>query len=132
MSRTGLILLADGVLAVHAAVILFNVVGLIVIPLGAWRGWQFVRVFWWRAAHLGILLVVAAQAVLGRACFLTLWWSDLLMRAGEIASSQPLIARLVARAIYWPLPMWAFAALYVVVFAYTLLLWRLVPPNASA
>ncbi|HET9149725.1 MAG TPA: DUF2784 domain-containing protein [Alphaproteobacteria bacterium] len=129
MNRTGLVLLADTVLAAHVAVIAFNVFGLIAIPVGAWRGWRFVRVFWWRALHLGILIIVAVQAVAGRACFLTLWWSELLARAGEIASSQPLIARLVTRAIYWPLPLWVFAALYVAVLGTTVFLWWRVPPQ---
>jgi hypothetical protein len=123
--------LADTVLAVHVAVIAFNVLGLVAIPVGAWRGWAFVRVFWWRALHLGILVIVAVQAVVGRACFLTLWWSELLARAGEIASKQPLIARLVTRVIYWPLPLWVFAALYVAVLATTVFLWWRVPPQRS-
>ena len=41
--------LADAVLLLHLGIVLFNVFGLIAIPLGAWRGWDFVRVFWWRA-----------------------------------------------------------------------------------
>jgi hypothetical protein len=131
MNQTGLILLADIGLAAHVAVIAFNVFGLVAIPVGAWRGWAFVRVFWWRALHLGILIIVAVQAVVGRACFLTLWWSELLARAGEIASSQPLIARLVTRAIYWPLPLWVFAALYVAVLGYTVFLWWRVPPERN-
>ena len=47
------------VLAVHLAVIAFNLFGLVAIPLGAWRGWAFVRVRWWRALHLASLAVVA-------------------------------------------------------------------------
>ena len=66
------LLTALAVLAVHVAVIAFNVGGLIVIPIGAWRGWHWVRVFWWRALHLALLVAVAAQAVVGRTCFLTL------------------------------------------------------------
>lgn len=131
MSPAALVVLADTVLAVHVAVIAFNVFGLIAIPVGAWRGWRFVHVFWWRALHLGILILVAVQAVVGRPCFLTLWWSELLTRAGQIASSQPLIARLVTRVIYWPLPLWVFAALYVAVLAYTVFLWWRVPPERS-
>ena len=47
------------------------------MPLGAWRRWTFVRGFWWRALHLASLVAVAAQALIGRACFLTLWQADL-------------------------------------------------------
>jgi hypothetical protein len=121
--------LAQLVLALHVGIIAFNVVGLVVIPLGAWRGWRFVRVFWWRALHLAILAVVVAQALFARACFLTLWQSALQERAGETTSSTPLIARWVHDLLFWPLPLWFFAVLYVLVCLYALLLWRLVPPR---
>ena len=123
------LLLADAVLAFHFGVILFNLFGMVVIPLGAWRGWDFVRIFWWRALHVAILALVAVQAVLQQVCFLTAWQSDLLRCAGEAASDQPLIARVVNRLIFWPLPLWFFAALYIAICAYVLLLWRLVPPR---
>ena len=125
-------LLARLVLAVHVAIILFNVVGLVLIPLGGWRGWGFVRIWWWRALHLAILALVAVQALAARDCFLTLWQSALQERAGETASSGPLIARWVHDLLFWPLPLWFFAVLYVVVWLYTLLLWRLVPPRRRA
>ncbi len=55
--------LAVLVLAVHLAVIAFNLFGLVAIPLGAWRGWAFVRVRWWRALHLASRAVVALLAL---------------------------------------------------------------------
>ncbi|MGC2523742.1 MAG: DUF2784 family protein, partial [Stellaceae bacterium] len=70
-------MLADLVLAVHLAVILFNVLGLVAVPLGAVCGWRFVRVRWWRLLHVLLLAAVAAQALLGRACILTLWQAAL-------------------------------------------------------
>ena len=118
--------LADLVLAVHFGVILFNVFGLVAVPLGAWRRWRFVRIFWWRALHLACLIAVAAQAVLGRACFLTIWQAAL---EGASAAPEPLVVAWVNRLIYWNLPLWVFAAGYVAVLAYALLLWRLVPPR---
>jgi len=123
------VVLARLVLAAHVAIIIFNVAGLVVIPLGAWRGWGFVRIFWWRALHLAILAAVAVQALFARPCFLTLWQSALEERAGESASSAPLIARWLHDLLFWPLPLWFFAVLYVAVWLYALLLWRLVPPR---
>ena len=86
------------------------------------------RIFWWRALHLAVLAMVALQALLDRACFLTLWQSALQQGAGAVASPAPLIESWVNRLIFWPLPLWFFAALYVGVWIYTLVLWRLVPP----
>lgn len=113
------------VLGLHLAVIAFNIFGLVAVPLGAWRGWAWVRVRWWRALHLASLAVVAIQAVLGRACFLTLWQDDLTGGGAE----DPLIMRWVNGVIYWDLPMWAFTAAYVAVFAYTIALWIWVRPS---
>jgi hypothetical protein len=121
-------ILAEGVLAAHLAIILFNVFGLIAVPVGAVCGWRFVRVGWWRILHIVLLAAVAAQAVLGRACFLTLWQAAL---SGTAADQTPLIARWVNQLIYWPLPVWIFAVLYVVVFGYALALFWLVPLNRA-
>ena len=118
------------ILAFHLVVIAFNVAGCVLVPIGAWRGWRWVREFWFRLAHLFSLAVVALQAVLGRACFLTMWQGDV---AGA-SHVQPLIAGWIDRLIYWPLPLWVFAVAYVVVFAYVVTLWvwvRPVPPRCA-
>jgi hypothetical protein len=118
-------LLGALVLALHLGVIGFNVFGLVAIPLGAARGWAWVRVFWWRALHLGSLALVALQAALGRACFLT-DWQDALTGGGR---SDPLIMRWVNSVVFWPLPIWAFATAYVAIFAYAAALWVWVRPR---
>jgi hypothetical protein len=120
--------LAQLVLAAHVAVIAFNVIGLAVIPLGARLGWGWVRVRWWRALHLASWVVVAAQAALGRACFLTVWQDQL---TGDSAA-DPFIMRVVNGLVYWPLPMWAFTALYLVLFGLVLVFWRTAPPRRSS
>jgi hypothetical protein len=125
----GHVLLAQGVLALHVAIILFNIFGLVAVPMGAVFHWEFVRLFWWRALHIASLVIVAIQAVLGEACFLTYWQSDLLRAAGQRASEEPLIQRTIERLIFWPLPFWVFAAGYVAVLIYAMALWRLVPPQ---
>lgn len=114
------------VLAVHVAVIAFNVAGLIVIPVGATAGWRWVRNVWLRLTHLASLGIVAVQAALGRACFLTDWQADL-----TGGGHDPLVMRWVNSVIYWPLPMWAFTAGYVAVFGYVIALWVFVPPGSS-
>jgi hypothetical protein len=113
------------VLAVHLAVIAFNVAGLVVVPLGAALEWGWVRILWLRLLHLGSLAAVALQAILGRACFLT-DWQDALTGGG---AHDPLIMRFVNSVVFWPLPPWVFAAAYVAVFAYVLALWWLVRPQ---
>jgi hypothetical protein len=120
---------ADAVLWVHVAVIAFNLFGLVAVPIGALRGWRFVRIAWWRIAHVALLAAVAAQALLGRACILTVWQAAL---SGAARNPPPLIANFVDRLIYWRLPIWVFALLYGLVFAYAVALLWLVPPGGAA
>jgi hypothetical protein len=117
-------LAADAVLIAHLAVINFNLFGLFAIPLGGWLGWRFVRVAWWRWLHLASMAIVAVQAVAGRACFLTLIQEAL---AGESTTQPPLIMRIVNRLVYWPIPLWVFAIIYVALLAYVIALFWLVP-----
>jgi hypothetical protein len=117
--------LAELILAVHFAVIAFNLFGLFAIPLGAWRGWSWVRAPLWRWLHIGSLAVVALQALAGRACFLTIWQDAL----GGRPEGEPMIMRFVNGLIFWPLPAWVFTTIYVAVLAYALALLRWAPPR---
>jgi hypothetical protein len=115
---------AELILGFHLSIIAFNLFGLIAIPLGAWRGWSFVHAPLWRLLHIASLGVVALQAAMGRACFLTLWQGAVEGRSGV---STPLLMKWVNSLIFWSLPMWAFALIYLCAFGYVLALLRLVP-----
>ena len=82
---------AELVLAVHLAIIGFNLFGLFAVPLGAWRGWSFVREPVWRLVHAASLAVVAVQAALGQLCFLTEWQYAL----NGLRGGEPLVMRWV-------------------------------------
>jgi hypothetical protein len=116
--------LGNLILVVHFVIIAFNVTGLIVIPLGAALRWRIVRIAWLRLTHLGLLAVVAGQALAGRACILTIWQNEL---TGNRTAPEPMIMHWVNRAIYWNLPIWAFAVLYSAVFLYVVALVLFVP-----
>ncbi|MBV9994049.1 MAG: DUF2784 domain-containing protein [Caulobacteraceae bacterium] len=116
---------AELVLAVHLAIIGFNLFGLFAVPLGAWRGWSFVREPVWRLVHAASLAVVAVQAALGQLCFLTEWQYAL----NGLRGGEPLVMRWVNGLVFWALPMWVFDAAYLAVFAYVLALLWLVPPD---
>jgi hypothetical protein len=122
---------ALAVLYFHFAVVAFNLFWLIVVPIGGWLGWRFVRNYWWRIAHIAALILVAAQAVAGRLCFLTIIQADLQGRAGGGIGAPSLLTRIVTRAIYWPLPDWVFAPLYVLALVFAALLWISVPPRRT-
>ena len=119
-------MLAVPILALHLAVIVFNLVGLIAIPFGAWRGWSFVHAPIWRLTHVATWGVVAVQAIFGRACILTLWQTAL---EGKAGTDEPMVMRWVNSVIFWPLPMWLFSVIYVLAFGCVLALLWIVPLN---
>ncbi len=117
--------LAAAILAIHGAVIVFNLFGLITIPLGAWLHWRFIREPVWRWLHVASLSIVALQAGLGRSCILTVWQDELTGKT----RAPPLVMRAINAIVYWPLPIWVFAAIYMTIFVYACTLLWLVPPT---
>lgn len=102
-------LLADLILIVHFAVVLFIVGGLALIWAGAGLGWRWVRHFWFRIAHLAAILFVAGEALLGIWCPLTVWEDALRGTRAETS----FIARWVHRILFYSFPEWVFTMAYV-------------------
>ena len=124
------LVLADMVLAIHAAFVAFVVVGLALIFIGWWRRWSFVRNFWFRVAHLAASGVVAAESLAGFVCPLTTWEDRLrLLAGGELRYQESFIQHWLHRLIFFDLSANVFAIIYVAFFlAVALSLW-LVPPR---
>lgn len=106
--------LADAVLLLHFAIVLFVVLGLPAILIGNAAGWAWANVFWWRLAHLVAIVVVALQAWLGHYCPLTILESWLRVQAGESGYTSSFIEHWVQRVLYYQAPLWAFAIIYTV------------------
>jgi hypothetical protein len=117
-------MLADLVLLLHAAIVVFNVGGLLVIWLGAWRGWAWVRNRAFRLTHLGLILFIVAEAILGITCPLTTLEDWL---RGE-TQAQGFIARWVTSWMFYDAPAWIFTLIYSKFGALVAATWVLVPP----
>ena len=121
-------MLADVLLVVHFAIAAFIVGGLILVWIGAGLGWRWVRNRGFRYLHLAAIGYVAAEALLGVACPLTVW--EDLLRGG--LRPESFVARWVYRLLYYRAPEWVFAAAYVAWTLATLLTLWLVPPRRRA
>ncbi len=121
--------LAIVVLVIHLGIIAFNVVGLIMIPWGGIRGWSFIGNFWLRLIHLVSLSIVVLQALLGQACFLTLWQAQLSVHAAKVGAPAPLIAHWIDGFVFWSIPLWVFTLIYAAVWIYVVALWWIFPPR---
>ena len=117
-------MLADLVLVLHFFIAGFIVLGLILVWAGALAGWRWIRNPWFRYLHLAAIAFVAAEALLGAACPLTVW--EDLLRGGT--RPETFVGRWVARLLYYNAPEWVFTSLYVAWAAAALLTLRLVPP----
>ena len=119
--------MADLVLLIHALVVVFIIGGAAYIWAGARRGWPGVRSPLLRYLHLVLMLFVAAEALVGMVCPLTLWEDAL---RGETSRSG-FVARWLARLIYYDLPAWVFTTAYVVFAVALIITLILVPPRSA-
>ncbi len=104
--------LADLVLASHVGIVLFVVFGQVGIVAGGMRGWAWVRSFRIRVVHLALMLVIVAQAWLGRLCPLTIWEQALRTHAGQGAYDGSFIEHWLSRLIFFEAPWWVFVLAY--------------------
>lgn len=121
--------MADAILLLHFAVVLFVVLGLPAIFVGNWRGWAWVNKFWWRTAHLAAIAVVVLQAWLGQYCALTLIESWLRELAGQSTYARSFIEHWVQQLLYFEGPLWAFALAYTAFGGLVAWTWWRYPPR---
>jgi len=127
--------LADLVAAVHFAWVAFVVIGMVLILLGIWRRWRWVRNFWFRAVHFLMIALVVAESLGGIICPLTTWEDDLRVKAGEVAAAgragEPasFVGRWVHRLLFFDAPPWVFMVCYCVFGAVALAALILAPPR---
>lgn len=115
--------MADLVLVVHFLIVVFNVGGLVVVWIGAPLGWSWVRNPWFRYLHLGAIAFVAAEALLGVVCPLTVW--EDMLRGG--ARAESFVGRWVRYFLYYDAPQWVFTVAYVTWALATVATLKLVP-----
>lgn len=121
--------LADAVLVLHVAVVLFVVGGLVVVVAGNWRHWRWVNHVGFRLAHMTAIGVVALQAWWGQHCPLTTLESWLRVQAGTAPYERSFIEHWLQRLIFYEAPLWVFAVAYTGFAALVLLAWWRYPPR---
>ncbi|HVL10297.1 MAG TPA: DUF2784 domain-containing protein [Burkholderiaceae bacterium] len=119
--------LADTVLLAHALFVIAVVGGLLLIWIGGWRKWQWIRTRWLRVAHLGAIAFVAGSALIGVACPLTVLEDAL---RGRTPGVTGFIERWVGALLYYDWPTWVFTVLYVGFAALVAGTWVAIPPKS--
>jgi len=121
--------LADTILLLHSSFVVFVVVGLALILLGGWLGWNWVRNPWFRIAHLVSIGIVVAQAWLGVICPLTILEMYFRKKAGDNTYSGSFIAYWLDKLLYYEAPFWVFVVVYTVFGFIVVMSWLWVRPN---
>lgn len=121
--------LADLILIVHLAIVAYAVLLPPLVLVGGWRRWHWVRRPGLRLVHLGLIVFVATQALIGELCPLTIWEHELRVAAGQSGyGDQGLIADLLHRLLFKRWPPEVFTAVYISYAALVLASFVAVPP----
>jgi hypothetical protein len=124
-------MLADLVLTVHFAIVVFVVGGLPLIVAGNLRGWRFIKGWSFRLAHLAAVVIVVAQAWLGVVCPLTTLENWLRAQAGQAVYDSSFIEHWLTRLLFYEAPAWVFIAAYTAFGLAVAAAWWRFPPGRS-
>ena len=105
-------LLADLVLVLHLAIVIFVISGLLLVLFGRWRGWQWIHNIYFRLAHLAAIGVVVTQAWLGVVCPLTTLENHLRRLAGQAEYPGSFITYWLHALLFYDAPPWVFTVCY--------------------
>lgn len=124
-------LLADLVLALHLAIVLFVVGGLVLIVIGNLRAWRGVNALWFRSLHLAAIAFVIAEAWLGATCPLTSVEMWLREKARISTYSGSFIEYWAGRLLYYEAPSWVFTLGYSLFGLLVAATWWYFPPTSK-
>ncbi len=125
-------ILADAVLAVHVAIVVFVVGGLVLILVGNRLGWHWVNRRGFRYLHLLAIGVVVLQAWLGVLCPLTTLEMWLRAEAGEAGYTGSFVQQWLQRLLYYEAPPWVFIVAYSLFGLAVLFAWWKFPPGKGS
>lgn len=122
-------LLANLVLALHVAIAVFVVLGLVLVVAGNLRGWGWVNRLWFRLAHLAAIAFVAAESWFGMVCPLTTLEMWLRTKAGAPTYAGGFIEHWLQYLLYYDAPPWVFTLAYSLFGLAVLATWWWFPPR---
>ena len=131
MSDLSYQLLADAVLSLHVAIVVFVVGGLIFIVVGNLFAWGWVNALWLRLAHLAAIAIVVAEAWFGAVCPLTSLEMWLRAKARATTYAGTFIEHWLQRILYYEAPAWVFTLGYTLFGLIVVATWWYFPPRLN-
>ena len=118
-------LIADTILVIHFAFVVFVVFGFMLILTGLLARWSWIHNRIFRIAHLAAVGFVVLQAWLGQLCPLTIWENELRRRAGQSDYSETFIEHWLHEILFYQAQPWIFTTIYTGFGALVVLVWFL-------
>jgi hypothetical protein len=116
-------LLADTILVIHFAFVVFVVFGFFLILLGLLARWSWVHNRKFRIAHLAAIGIVVLQAWLGQLCPLTVWENEFRRRAGQSGYTQTFVEHWLHELLFYDAAPWIFTTIYTCFGVLVVLVW---------
>ncbi len=120
---------ADFVLLIHFAIVLFVVGGLLLIVFGNLLRWPWVNHWWFRVLHLLAISVVVFESWLGIECPFTTLENWLRLQAGQGVYQGSFIQHWVHSVMFYHAPGWVFALAYTLFALAVVAAWLRWPPQ---
>ncbi|MBE0624596.1 MAG: DUF2784 domain-containing protein [Burkholderiales bacterium] len=122
-------LLANIVLLLHVAIVVFVVGGLVIIIVGNLRAWQWVNACWFRLAHAAAIAVVVMEAWIGAVCPLSSLEMWLRANARATTYAGGFVEHWLQRILYYDAPAWVFTLGYSLFGLLVAATWWYFPPR---
>ncbi len=123
--------LADTLLVIHFAFVLFVVSGFVLILIGLLARWSWVHNRKFRIAHLAAIGLVVLQAWFGQLCPLTVWENELRRRAGQSGYTETFVEHWLHEVLFYQAEPWVFTTVYTCFGALVVLVWFLGKRNSN-
>ena len=118
-------MMADAILVIHFAFVVFVVIGFMLILTGLLARWSWVHNPIFRIAHLAAVGFVVLQAWLGQLCPLTIWENELRRRAGQSGYTETFVEHWLRDILFYQAEPWVFTTIYTCFGALVALVWFL-------
>jgi hypothetical protein len=121
----------SSVYIIHLIYALTIVIGFILIWMGYFAGWNWVKNFTFRTIHLAMIGIVVIETIFNIECPLTWLQGKLMSQAHLRNENMPFIAGIVNKLLYYNLPLWMFNASYIVFGILVLATWVIITPKLT-
>ena len=129
VEKSLLLFAANSILVSHVLFVLFVVSGLLIIYIGYFKHWSWVKNPWFRSLHFLAIGIVVVQSWLGIVCPLTIWEMALREKAGVETYLGSFIQHWLQSILYYSAPEWVFILCYTLFGSLVLASWFIVRPN---